>query len=1071
MALKVIELLVDDALTGDTRVEEIALVLQPAIETEFMWFGRQSFQTYNDYPQAAKQNACKVLRWRDEHGDDVQGMTQVGWTRANQLCNGENISRDTIARMSAFIRHKQNSEIAPEFRGEPWKDAGYVAWLGWGGTEGIEWAQRKLKQIDEEMGIETGNLQPWSKTSGDTEMCGCGSSMAEVGERGGIRESKKAPKSDTPNPNPQGEGSAKGDASGKRGAKVTAEQEKTLQKKVDDFNERESNTKYGNATLGALKSVFQRGLGAYNTSHSPSVNSAEQWAYARVNAFLYLLKNGRPENPKYVTDNDLLPKDHPKAETKMSMSEFELDVYGYQTKYFYICPGAQATFKDIMSVKPTEDSIGMIRSAAVVADKVFEIEEDVLENKRASEEQLSEAMVLVEDFKDIIGEIEKIQGKTFDVSYMDNHIKTIEGYVGQQNMGYPIGQIQKDSLISGQDCDCGCPYMDGCAGDNGLYFGTNMINGMPVFDSKEDAEAYADNIGCEGSHVHTIDGKEYYMPCEIHSPQLQEKVLDIIEDKGVELEDLLNEGWEIVDASPVDSEELKKEVASKVNKMSTEKFYRIVSTPNEPSVQDLGNKRFRYIYSTGMGRAELIDTSREFCRRMLGGRQFVFRYEDIMALSAQIDSEADNYKIIPRPKGTSVDIMTYKGGANCYHYFTQLIFQPSMSSIVGEQAVQDKITNNARRMLESADLAIPAPNQSGQVNPPVDYGSRSPQSVGLSQQFVRSSSQVIIVDMDDTLVRGNNPIKKTIDYVNRKAREYRIVIVSGRQQSRTEETKRQLDSLGVLWDEVYLSDFPVGPNASNAFKEYKAKWLQEKGLRVIEAIDNDFQARQNYSKLGIRALAPTSLKAVPKGFLQGLPIYEEMEDAKSNSEQMGCSGMVEEVVYLGKKMFQSCGYNMKKSKMSAQFAVDEEQRMLYSPAMKPGILIPRVDEMTREKYFVTFKPEIIKRMAQRFLIEKRTDKTNYEHSEQKFDGVYLVESWIVDSDNDKAYGLGYTKQDVPLGSWMVGYRVDNDEVWSMIKTGKVKGLSIEGNFEYKFSVEQNDEYLLKEIINILNNLN
>jgi hypothetical protein len=137
--------------------------------------------------------------------------------------------------------------------------------------------------------------------------------MAEVGPRGGIKESDKAPKSDTPNPNPKGEGSAKGDASSTRGAKVTAEQEKTLEGKVKDFNERDSNTKNGNATLGALKSVFQRGLGAYNTSRSPVVRSAEQWAYARVNAFLYLLKNGRPENPKYDTDYDLLPKGHPKS--------------------------------------------------------------------------------------------------------------------------------------------------------------------------------------------------------------------------------------------------------------------------------------------------------------------------------------------------------------------------------------------------------------------------------------------------------------------------------------------------------------------------------------------------------------------------------------------------------------------------------------------------------------------------------------------------------------------------------------------------------------------------------------
>jgi len=137
--------------------------------------------------------------------------------------------------------------------------------------------------------------------------------MAEVGPRGGIRESPKAPKSDTPNPNPTGEGTAKGKASGKRGAEVSAKDEETLKNKVKDFNERDSNTKNGNATLGVLKSVFQRGLGAYTGGHSPNVSSPSQWAFARVNAFLYLLKNGRPQNPKYVNYNDLLPKEHPKA--------------------------------------------------------------------------------------------------------------------------------------------------------------------------------------------------------------------------------------------------------------------------------------------------------------------------------------------------------------------------------------------------------------------------------------------------------------------------------------------------------------------------------------------------------------------------------------------------------------------------------------------------------------------------------------------------------------------------------------------------------------------------------------
>jgi hypothetical protein len=137
--------------------------------------------------------------------------------------------------------------------------------------------------------------------------------MAKVGPSGAIVSSDKAPASDTPNRRPEGEGTAKGDASTTRGADVPAEVEKTLQDKADDFNQRhKSKLGYG-ATIGQLRSVYQRGVGAYNVSHSPKVQSQQQWAYARVNAFLYLLKNGRPENPKYTQDNDLLPAKHPKA--------------------------------------------------------------------------------------------------------------------------------------------------------------------------------------------------------------------------------------------------------------------------------------------------------------------------------------------------------------------------------------------------------------------------------------------------------------------------------------------------------------------------------------------------------------------------------------------------------------------------------------------------------------------------------------------------------------------------------------------------------------------------------------
>lgn len=106
-------------------------------------------ETYDDYPISASNNAKKALGWIKKYGRDVvKAGTRVGLARANQLANKEGLSRDTIARMSAFSRQRKNASINPKYKNEPWKDKGYVAWLLWGGTSGVNWAQKKIKQID-----------------------------------------------------------------------------------------------------------------------------------------------------------------------------------------------------------------------------------------------------------------------------------------------------------------------------------------------------------------------------------------------------------------------------------------------------------------------------------------------------------------------------------------------------------------------------------------------------------------------------------------------------------------------------------------------------------------------------------------------------------------------------------------------------------------------------------------------------------------------------------------------------------------------------------------------------------
>jgi hypothetical protein len=107
--------------------------------------------TFSDYPQSASNNAKRMIEWREKYGRDVvQGGTEIGWRRANQLANREALSLDVVSRMAQFNRHRENAEIDPQYKGEPWKDRGYVAWNLWGGTAGVDWAIRTMEKLNDE---------------------------------------------------------------------------------------------------------------------------------------------------------------------------------------------------------------------------------------------------------------------------------------------------------------------------------------------------------------------------------------------------------------------------------------------------------------------------------------------------------------------------------------------------------------------------------------------------------------------------------------------------------------------------------------------------------------------------------------------------------------------------------------------------------------------------------------------------------------------------------------------------------------------------------------------------------
>ena len=265
---------------------------------------------------------------------------------------------------------------------------------------------------------------------------------------------------------------------------------------------------------------------------------------------------------------------------------------------------------------------------------------------------------------------------------------------------------------------------------------------LPLFDTKEEAEAEAKKIGCSGSHTHTQDGKEYFMPCESHD-QIKEslskcnckeefitpnpcepgyeaigtKIKDgrkvpncvpinakeeirrfsnktaleqWIEDCGEDAPD----DWELVDEEVVDGEHQHFNYEEELNKLTAEKI-ELASTgtarPNARSEQDGVNKDFsdfykvRYVYTKDNFLSQQGET-REFCRLMMAAGK-IYRKEDIVRL----DKIAVNPGWGPRGANTysiwladQVDCCDsdkyefYKGGGNCHHFWLRRIYKTSL---------------------------------------------------------------------------------------------------------------------------------------------------------------------------------------------------------------------------------------------------------------------------------------------------------------------------------------------------------------------------------------------------------
>ena len=226
-------------------------------------------------------------------------------------------------------------------------------------------------------------------------------------------------------------------------------------------------------------------------------------------------------------------------------------------------------------------------------------------------------------------------------------------------------------------------------------FSLKKIDGKQAYETKEEAEKVAKEMGCGGSHEMQVDGEVYFMPC-INHEELKAPCWDGYEQKGmktkngkkvpncVKLEEVTLESfgededlteWQLIDERKVDYE-AEDALDYQIDQLNTKgksllsKLWEFVSTgtarPNAKSSQDedVDGVQFKVRYQYAPLKESLQpNDSRDFCQKMVKAKK-IYRKEDIEMMSKQ----SVNAGWGPRGADT-YSIWFYKGGGACHHFW------------------------------------------------------------------------------------------------------------------------------------------------------------------------------------------------------------------------------------------------------------------------------------------------------------------------------------------------------------------------------------------------------------------
>ena len=285
------------------------------------------------------------------------------------------------------------------------------------------------------------------------------------------------------------------------------------------------------ASMGMLKTVYRRGAGAFSRSHAPNM-SRGGWGIARVKAFLYLLRNGRPSNPNYKQDNDLLPKSHPRA----SEENFEMSEEAGYTSMDY--QAAEYKGRKVTLNKPFRTSGGPKKFAVYVqnesgnvvivrfGDPNMEIKRDD-PNRRKNFRSRHNCDSPGPKTKARYWSCKMWERSKSVTDYtsdeddeVNDEIDLVFAELWEQNEEQPIFLDFEEIIEADEDCGCGSD----CCDDETVE--AKMIR-KDVFDNPGEAQKRAKELGLDGIHSHEEDGKTVFMPGKNHEDYIKKVGKDI----------------------------------------------------------------------------------------------------------------------------------------------------------------------------------------------------------------------------------------------------------------------------------------------------------------------------------------------------------------------------------------------------------------------------------------------------------------------------------------------------------------------------------------------------------------